>query len=164
MVGRRLSFREGLFSGAMILDTHILTLKALNRTRCYPGRKRPEMILQVYITQRIKIKPSSGLMNHWFPLVRPAIKPLFLDQVSFDHHFGPGWLLAFSTEPTGLGKWCVDNECHATVESTWTTGGGSNLEDHPGTCTIFIFFIFTPIWGNDPIWRAYFFRWVETTK
>ena len=26
------------------------------------------------------------------------------------------------------------------------------------TCT------FHPIWGNDPIWRAYFEKWVETTK
>ena len=26
-----------------------------------------------------------------------------------------------------------------------------------------IFFIFTPIWGNDPIWLI-FFRWVETTN
>ena len=25
------------------------------------------------------------------------------------------------------------------------------------------FFIFTPTWGNDPIWRI-FFRWVETTN
>jgi len=26
-----------------------------------------------------------------------------------------------------------------------------------------IFFIFTPIWGNDPIWLI-FFKWVETTN
>ena len=26
-----------------------------------------------------------------------------------------------------------------------------------------IFFMFTPIWGNDPIWLT-FFRWVETTN
>ena len=26
-----------------------------------------------------------------------------------------------------------------------------------------ICFIFTPSWGNDPIWRAYFFKWVGST-
>ncbi len=26
------------------------------------------------------------------------------------------------------------------------------------------FLLFTPIWGRFPIWRAYFIRWVETTK
>ena len=26
-----------------------------------------------------------------------------------------------------------------------------------------IFLIFIPTWGNDPIWRAYFFRWVGST-
>ena len=26
-----------------------------------------------------------------------------------------------------------------------------------------IFFIFTPTWGNDPIWRAYFFKWAGST-
>ena len=28
---------------------------------------------------------------------------------------------------------------------------------------IFLFFIFTPIWGNDPFWLI-FFKWVETTN
>ena len=27
-----------------------------------------------------------------------------------------------------------------------------------------IFYVHPKIWGNDPIWRAYFFKWVETTN
>ena len=55
-------------------------------------------------------------------------------------------LLAFSTEPLErTWKWCVDNECHATVESTWTTGRGSNLEEAiPGGVKK----VMTHIWGG----------------
>ena len=30
-----------------------------------------------------EIRPSEGLMNHWSPLIRPALKPLFLGGVRY---------------------------------------------------------------------------------
>ena len=35
-----------------------------------------------------EIRPSEGLMNHWSPLIRPALKPLFLGGVRYG---GVGW-------------------------------------------------------------------------
>ena len=35
--------------------------------------------------------------------------------------------------------------------------------DSSSRCWFQIFFMFTSTWGNDPIWRAYVFRWVGST-
>ena len=31
-----------------------------------------------------EIRPYSGFINHWFPLIRPAINPLFLGGVALE--------------------------------------------------------------------------------
>ena len=42
---------------------------------------------------------------------------------------------------------------NSVVVRSFLGGGNSN-----------ILFVFTPIWGRFPIWRAYFSNWVETTN
>ena len=49
-----------------------------------------------------------------------------------------------------------------TLEVDETTGRWSHEEMKTGWW-FQIFFIFTPIWGNDPTWLI-FFKWVETTN
>ena len=49
-------------------------------------------------------------------------------------------------------KWTVEYLEKVCVQENTTVGGGFNY-----------FFIFTPIWGNNPIWLI-FFNWVETTN
>ena len=45
-------------------------------------------------------------------------------------------------------------------------GKTNNLQQKPNSFSRWwfqVFFMFTPIWGNDPIWLK-FFKWVETTQ
>ena len=113
-----------------------------------------------FSNEKNRISLWSGLISHWFPLIRPksVYKPLFLKggyvwgqlgwPVFLNDFFG-GYLI-FANKKTRwwfqiLWGYAASSQPAALLES-WK-----------------IFFVFTAYLGKIPFWLI-FFRWVETTN
>ena len=83
----------------------------------------------------------------------PMVLQLALEEVV--HHFRRTLgiaLQSWRSSGGGCSDWDVDHWSHTGETEVKKLAGGFQ-----------IFYMFTPTWGNDPIWLI-FFKWVETTN
>ncbi len=94
--------------------------------------------------------------------MHPEVNTFLIIRASL-YHF-PSWYAVL--DPFKRGKDCRSKVVRRSSHHRLVVGRGDNASVAGPFITGWwfqVFFIFTPIWGNDPIWLI-FFKWVETTN
>ena len=115
----------------------------------WSGRKKSKIVVSKKNTNQIHLRYTCTT-NHWvFKNTQKMLQPVGGPSLAPDLDFYHGRLAGFTSPKHG---------------SIWNQGEMFIWAAENRTRWWFqIFFIFTPIWGNDPIWLI-FFKQVETTN